>query len=62
MSPDQLPVTVELCTRIRDGHPCLGRISRTGVPEIVRCESCGRREAGVVYTCQEARAARVGQV
>ena len=47
MSTDQLPTTVEHCARIRDGHPCLGRISRTGVPEIVHCESCGRREAVV---------------
>ena len=45
-----LPATIELCTRIRDGQPCLRRISRSGSPEIVHCESCGTRAAGVVYT------------
>lgn len=45
----ELPATVELCMRIRDGYPCLGRIHRSGVPEVLVCTACGRREPGAVY-------------
>jgi len=45
-----LPATIELCARIRDGYPCLGRVHRSGVPEIVSCMACGSRATGVVYT------------
>lgn len=49
MSGPTLPPTIELCQRIRDGLPCLGRIHRSGVPEITRCTACGKRDAGAIY-------------
>jgi len=44
-----MPATIEVCQRIRDGYPCLGRVHRSGVPEIVSCQACGSRNDGVVY-------------
>jgi hypothetical protein len=44
-----LPATIELCARLRDGLPCLGRVHRSGVPEVVVCTLCGKRDNGVIY-------------
>lgn len=44
-----LPATIELCSRIRDGRPCLGRIHRSGDPEVTVCTACGKRAAGAIY-------------
>lgn len=43
-----MPDRVELCTRIRDGHPCKGLIFRPA-EGLVYCPACGGNEAGVVY-------------
>lgn len=48
----ELPATIELCQRIRDGLPCLGRVHRSGVPEIACCTACGKRDAGAIYVRQ----------
>lgn len=48
------PPRLEICTRERDGHPCLGRIHRSGVPEIAICLACGRREPGAIYILPDA--------
>lgn len=48
-----LPATIELCARLRDGRPCLGRISRSGSPEIVHCTACGQRGDGIIYLLAE---------
>ncbi len=42
------PDSVELCAKVRDNHPCLGRIHRP-FPDRPKCWACGGSEAGVVY-------------
>lgn len=44
-----MPFTLEICQRIRFGHPCMGRIYRPQ-PDVIYCPSCGGNEPGVVYT------------
>jgi hypothetical protein len=48
--PPALPATIELCQRIREGMRCLGRIHRSGDPEVVCCTACGSKRGGADYT------------
>jgi hypothetical protein len=53
MASTVLPPTIELCTRPRDGHPCLGRIYRPQ-PDVIYCPDCGGKEGGATYTLSPA--------
>jgi hypothetical protein len=44
-----MPHIVELCQRPREGRPCLGRIHRSGSPEMIVCTLCGAHEPGARY-------------
>lgn len=46
--PVTIPETIELCTRSREGHACLGVVFR-GQPDLPRCVKCGGTEPGVIY-------------
>jgi hypothetical protein len=50
---DRMPTTLEMCQRLRDGYPCLGRIFR---PQdgVIYCPSCGGKDGGATYTLSPA--------
>lgn len=48
----QLPDTIEICKRNRDGYPCLGvihRLASSAFGNEPYCYQCGSRLPGVVY-------------
>ncbi len=42
-----IPPTVEICTRLRYGLPCMGRIFRPQ-PDVAHCMACGGDQRGEV--------------
>src|SRR5262245_22876420 len=52
MTSTAMPPTVELCARLREGKPCLGRVYR-GQPDEPYCRQCGATAAGVMYQLAE---------
>jgi hypothetical protein len=51
--PTHLPDSVELCARLREGHPCLGVVYRPQ-PDVAICGRCGDRAGGAMYRREEA--------
>lgn len=43
----ELPAEVELCVRLRDGHRCLGRLTRNLAGAY--CYTCSATERGAIY-------------
>jgi len=45
----EVPATVELCVRDKDGFPCLGVIHRLPPDGRIYCPRCGENEPGAIY-------------